>query len=112
LFVPIKDKIILLICLFGSKTPRPQLLLPVKSPLPHPSEATIRSLICDYLTALIKFIGTPHNPKPPANMKDPFSIPLIASKGLLHIFEKQLKFFKKRLLNIVINYRKLDQIFD
>jgi hypothetical protein len=59
------------------------------SPLPQPSEATTRSLIWAYLIAFIKFMGTPHRPKPPASMKDPFLIPPIASAGVLNSLEKQ-----------------------
>jgi hypothetical protein len=50
----------------GRRTPSPQSLFPDKSPLPKPSDAIVRFLTPDYLTALIKFIGIPHSPKPPA----------------------------------------------
>jgi hypothetical protein len=55
----------------GRRTPNPQSLLPVKSPLPKPSEAIVRFLAPDYLTALIRFIGIPQRPNPPASKRSP-----------------------------------------
>ncbi len=104
LFVPIKDKIAFFTWLVGSKTPNPQSLFPVKSPLPNPSEAIVRFLTPDYLTALIKFIGIPHSPNPPARRKSPSLIPLIASDGVLQILAN----LKNDLESMVVSILFLD----
>ena len=82
------------------RIPSPQSLLPVKSPLPKPSEAIVRFLTPDYRTALMRFMGIPHSPNPPARSKSLSLRPYIAYEGVLQTLAKLKKKFFKSLLNI------------
>jgi len=69
------ETIALLTWFVGRRTPKPQSLFPVKSPLPKPSDAIVRFFTPDYRTALIKFMGIPQSPKPPARRYCPSLMP-------------------------------------
>lgn len=106
MFVPINDTISFLIWLVGKRIPKPQSFLPVRSPFPQPSDATVRSLTPFYFTAFIKFIGIPQSPNPPAKTKSPSFIPSIAYKGDLHILAKFKNCLDISLESIfILNYR-------
>lgn len=99
--------IALLIWFVGRRIPNPQSLLPVKSPLPKPSEAMVRFLTPDYLTPLMRFIGIPQSPNPPASKKSPSLIPSRASKGVLQTLAKLKNDLVKNFVNIdFFNYGK------
>jgi hypothetical protein len=92
-----------LICLFLNKTERPQSPYPVLSPTPQLLETIVKSLTPNYLTPLMRFIGTPHIPKPPTKTFDPLVKPFKAYWAFgtnLVIFEKKYKFLAMFPLNI------------
>lgn len=99
--MPMKETMALLTWPVGSKTPKPQSFLPVRSPLPKPSDAIVRFLAPDSLTALIRFIGIPQSPNPPARRKSPSLMPLTASDAVLQMVAKLKNDLFKNLLNIV-----------
>ena len=51
---------------------------------PQLFEAMVRLVASDRRTALMRFIGTPQNPKPPTRRKEPWVIPSMAFSGLLY----------------------------
>lgn len=82
MFVPINESIAFLTWLVGKSTPNPQSFFPVKSPLPKPSETTVKFLTPDYRIPLMRFMGMPHNPNPPARTVSPSFKPCKAYFGV------------------------------
>ena len=64
--------------------------MPALSPNPQLFETQVKFLAPDSLTALIRFIGIPHIPKPPTKIVELSLISLVAYFGQENILENKI----------------------
>ena len=90
------------ICLVLSNMLSPQSSSRVFPSTPQLLDAIVRLVASDRRTALIRFIGTPQNPKPPTRRNEPCVMPYMALRGLLNILvvEKSLLILENSINSI------------